>query len=312
MTTNTVCDTYQVKQSYLAYRKQKLKHSIYKKLTRQALPLFTRGRDIISISPLASGVYEPEITELIGYFAAQGYSEFLVDIGANIGLTSCQSGKHFEEIHMFEPNPDCVHILKVNTKIALRQKPYFINEFGLGSKKETLKLMVPYENWGGAFLQSKDNEYDQELLSEKDGYGKFNLENYQALDVQVESASDSLIALFTDLQLRGKSRGLIKIDVEGYEKLVLEAIAQTIPDHFEVFVIFENWAANAEIPMLPINAQARVNFYLLEGEKKPLPWAPRWLNSLYAICKGGMSMHLEPAQHHMNAGTYVLTIAKTA
>jgi FkbM family methyltransferase len=312
MNTNAVCQSYQAKQAYLEHRKQKIKYSLYKKLTRQALPLFTRGKDIISIPPLANGVYEPEITALIGHFAGQGCSDFLLDIGANIGLTSCQSGVHFDEVHMFEPNPDCLSILKVNAKIALRTKAHLIYPFGLGSKSERLKLHVPYDNWGGAFIQSGDNEYNQSLLSEKDGYGNFNAENYQILEVQVESAVDTLHGLFADLADRGKSKGVIKIDVEGYEKLVLEAIAKAIPDHFEVFVVFENWASGTTLPLLPINAPGRVNFYFLSGNKTPLRWAPRWLNSLYNFSKGGFSSHLEPAATQMQAGTYILAIGQTS
>ena len=183
-TASEICKKYNFQQSYISYRKQKLRFSFYKKLTRRALPLFTKGGDIISIPPLANGIYEPEITELINHFAANNLADFFIDIGANIGLSSCQCGDKFGEVHMFEPNPDCVHILKVNSRIALRNKPYVINEFGLGSKKESLKLYVPYDNWGGAFIRSVDNEYNQNLLSQKDGYGDFNEENYQVLDVQ--------------------------------------------------------------------------------------------------------------------------------
>ena len=310
-TASEICSTYSVKQSYLGYRKQKIKYSLYKKLTRSALPLFTKGGDIISIPPLANGVYEPEITALINHFSASNFSDFFIDIGANIGLSSCQCGFQFGEVHMFEPNPDCVSILKVNAKIALRSMPYVINEFGLGSKKENLKLYVPYDNWGGAFIKSADNEYNQNLLSEKDGYGEFNEKNYQILDVQVESAVDKLQALFDDLARRGKSKGVIKIDVEGYENLVLDAITQTIPDHFEVCVVFENWASNTAVPKLTINSAGRISFYKLSENKTTFTWAPRWLNSLHAFLKGGFSLNLKPVQNELNAGTYILAIQPT-
>ena len=69
------------------------------------------------MTSIANGVYEPHIKFLIDYLAEKGYSDFLIDIGANIGLTSCQSGNSFKEIHMFEPNPDCVNILKVKESL---------------------------------------------------------------------------------------------------------------------------------------------------------------------------------------------------
>ena len=71
-----VCREFKTNKSYFQYRKQKIKYSLYKKLTRQALPFFTKGRDIISIPPLANGVYEPEITSLINHFAASNLTDF--------------------------------------------------------------------------------------------------------------------------------------------------------------------------------------------------------------------------------------------
>lgn len=307
-TTLQICDNYRAKQSYLTYRKQKIKFSIYKKLTRQALPLFTKGGDIISIPPLANGIYEPEITNLINHFASENFTDFLIDVGANIGLTSCQCGGRFQEVHMFEPNPDCVSILKVNAKIALRNKSYNINEFGLGSKKETLQLYVPYDNWGGAFIKSTDNEYNQDLLSEKDGYGNFNEDNYQILDVHVESAIDTFTKLFCGLLERGKSKGVIKIDVEGYETLVLNAIAKTIPDNFQIFVIFENWDSNMTIPKLEINPKSKADFYKLSENKSTFGFAPRWFNSLFNFIKGGFILDLKKVHQNLSAGTFILTI----
>ena len=209
---------------------------------------------------------------------------------------------------MFEPNPDCVSILKVNSKIALRNKAYVINEFGLGLKRETLKLYVPYDNWGGAFIKSLDNEYDENLLSKKDGYGDFNKNNYQVLDVQVESATDTLSQLFGDLAKRGKTKGVIKIDVEGYEKLVLDAISETVPDNFQLCVIFENWDANKTIPDLSINSKQDKSFYKLTESKIKLKFLPRWLNSIFTLIKGGHATNLKPVTNEINAGTYVLTI----
>jgi hypothetical protein len=69
------------------------------------LAVIFRGGDVISMTSISNGVYEPHIKFLIDYLAEK-------DIGLlnrhrrNIGLTSCQSGRNFREIHMFEPNPD--------------------------------------------------------------------------------------------------------------------------------------------------------------------------------------------------------------
>ena len=45
--------------------------------------------------------------------------DFLIDIVANIGMTSVQSGLCFKEVHLYEPNPECISILKLNLHRAL-------------------------------------------------------------------------------------------------------------------------------------------------------------------------------------------------
>jgi FkbM family methyltransferase len=293
--------------SYSAYRKNKLKLSAYKKLTKQTLPLFFRGGDIISFAPLANGVYEPEIKALIDHLAGSGYADFFIDIGANIGLSSCQSGAGFQEIHMFEPNPNCLSILKVNAKIALRHRNYIIHEYGLGTKQEILQLYVPYDNWGGAFVKSSSNEYDEALLSSKDGHGKFDLKNYDVLDVAIEPAAERLAQLFASLAAKKLAQGVIKIDVEGFEKLVIDAILATCPADFHAFVIFENWKEGGSLQQLH-DAHPRIRIYKITEHKTTWTSAPRWLNSCINFFKGSLSTTLEPLQATLTAGSFVMEI----
>ena len=79
---------------------------VYQKITRNALPLFVRGRDVISTGPMAIGSHEPHVTAMLECFASQGFSSFLVDIGANIGLTTCLVGKYFDEVVLFLCHPN--------------------------------------------------------------------------------------------------------------------------------------------------------------------------------------------------------------
>ena len=116
--------------SRIKFALQKFKRSIFKRLSKNSVNYFLRGQDKISIEPSVNGVYEPDITELISYFNEIGYCDFLFDIGANIGLTSCQNGLAFDKVFCFEPNPLCLHILKVNTEITLDNINIEINEFG--------------------------------------------------------------------------------------------------------------------------------------------------------------------------------------
>jgi hypothetical protein len=122
-------------------RLKQIQYSLFKKLTRHAMPVFVRGGDLISIQPMVWGEYEPEVVELIKYWADSNYSDFFLDIGANIGLISCQVGHLFKQLHLFEPNPDCLSLLKINLKSMLRNQETHLHPYALGSQKDRLTLM---------------------------------------------------------------------------------------------------------------------------------------------------------------------------
>ena len=90
---------------------------LFKKITSKTLNLFLRAGDIISVHPQINGSHEPKLNSLIAAIAKEGFCDFIIDVGANIGLTSCQNGHLFKKIHMFEPNPLCYKILEVNSII---------------------------------------------------------------------------------------------------------------------------------------------------------------------------------------------------
>ncbi len=102
------------------------------------------------------GVHEPELIALLGYLSGHGFSDFLIDIGANIGLVSCQCGEYFKEVHMFEPNPLCCHILEVNSTMALSNLKSKIYPYGLGDENKSSVLTVPRHNWGGCIYTGRE------------------------------------------------------------------------------------------------------------------------------------------------------------
>jgi FkbM family methyltransferase len=209
-------------------------------MTQKSSNLFFRGSDTISVAPQLFGSHEPVQTSLIGALSKEGYSDFLIDVGANIGLISCQCGYQFKEVHMYEPNPLCCHILEVNARIAKNSFKYEIHPYGLGGLDRISTLCIPKENWGGAFIRD-NNTYSDILLSKKDGFDGIDKKNYFDVDVTLKNSSIELEALFTKLSLRSLKSGVIKIDVEGYEPMVLKGIAESLPKDFEVYILFESW-----------------------------------------------------------------------
>ena len=77
------------------YMKDHDNFDLFNKITKKSSPLFVKGGDIISRNPLIAGYHEIDVEELIRSYRDNGYSDFLIDIGANIGLTTCFSGKGF-------------------------------------------------------------------------------------------------------------------------------------------------------------------------------------------------------------------------
>jgi FkbM family methyltransferase len=258
----------------------RFKYFAFQKLTKFSTNLFLRGGDIISVNPLVNGIYEPEITTLIRKYSNEGFGDFLIDIGANIGLTSCQNGNNFSEVHMFEPNPLCCHILAVNTKIALTESNYEIYPFGLGSEEKSVKLTVPKNNWGGAFINDKSNSYDERILAEKDGFRNIDPKNYFTVDIKVKSAATELTLLFEKLLKKNLRRGVIKIDVEGYEPEVLRGIANALPKFCSVYIVFESWNKDFPIDELIAEFGRGVKFGKIT---QTLPWKKRWPKLLKAL-----------------------------
>ena len=241
--------------------KNRKKFKLFEDLTKNSLNIFFRGGDTISIRPQIEGKHEPILTEFVNFASSKGYSDFLIDIGANIGLTSCQSGRFFKEVHMFEPNPHCFKILEVNTFFSLNDKKYKLYKFGLGDINKRVRLMIPKKNWGGAFLRDKINTYSDDILAKKDGFKRIDKKNYHNIDVNIKKASIELKKIFKVKRKKQASAGLIKIDVEGYENVILQGIAEAITSDLKIIIVFENHDPNFNIAKCLAIFNSRAKLY---------------------------------------------------
>jgi hypothetical protein len=59
------------------------------------------------------------------------------------------------------------------------------------------------------------------------------------LEISVKSAHQELSTLFRALQSHHLCRGFIKIDVEGYESVIVRALSASLPPGFEIVILFE-------------------------------------------------------------------------
>lgn len=285
-----------------------LRFSVFKKLTANSCQLFMRGGDYISILPQISGVWEPALTKLIGFFVELGNDDFLIDVGANIGMTSCQNGGAFKEVHMFEPNPLCFAILGVNTQISLDPALVNVYPFGLGDVEKRVSLTVPKHNWGGGFVNDPTNSYGADVLVQKDGFSDFDPSKYYSIEILIKSAEEEFARLFSELRGRGRLRGVVKIDVEGYERTVLAGLAKALPEDFKVFVVFESWDSNFDMAGVLDEFGGRAVAYKLSRQA---PWKDHWpslLKGIASLFNRSIVTRLEEAAPGEIIGDVVLSI----
>jgi FkbM family methyltransferase len=284
------------------------KSYIFNLLTKNALPIFLKGGDVISTDPLIFGCYETRVRDLINFYALSGYGDYLIDIGANIGLSSCQSGNFFQEVHCYEPNPDCFNILKVNTRIALIKPKVVLNNFGLGDKRSSTNLYVPRGNWGGGFIHDENNAYSDSEIGSKDGYIGFDPKNYDVIPIIVESGTEKLTDAFESLEQKNLRNGFIKIDAEGYEPIIIGAIAGSIPKSSSAVILFECHAKQFDPTHLLALFKGRATAHrLVRSPEKHVPKILRFLKIIYQL---GYKYQVKEFSRNSNSSDIVFIIEK--
>ena len=235
---------------------------LFNEITQKSANLFVKGGDIISKNALVTGRHEVDTEELIKTFRNNGYNDFFLDIGANIGLTSCLAGNGFDKIFCYEPNPQIFRILQTNIELTFGiENKVSLYNFGLGKENSQLKLTIPKTNFGGAYIQH-GNSYTNDILMKKDGItDPSNAYNY--IDVSVENTKSHLDEIFQSYISLG-SKGVIKIDVEGYETYIIEKLAETLPSNNSCAVIFENHDKNINPNAIKSYFSRNISLYRLK------------------------------------------------
>lgn len=286
------------------------KRMLFKEITKDAQPFVVIGKDSLSVDPQVNGVYEPIIKNLIEYLAQNGYSDFLIDIGANIGLSSCQSGSAFKEIHCFEPNPICAAICKLNLQKFLPQANYHLHEYGLGEADRTATLKIPYGNSGGAFIADGVNAYSNEVLASKDNFQSFEARNYFEQPIAIKSAKSVLETLTQQLLEKERSAGVIKLDVEGYEPFILKALS-CLPPTMRCVIIFESWDPNFDLQAILKSFGQRARAFTLTSQRSYQNLAHRVLKKLFVRFAADLTHRLVPYRAG-DSGDLVIAIDATA
>lgn len=147
-----------------------------------------------------------------------------VDIGAHIGTYTWTCAKKAYHTYSFECNPQAFCYLAAN--IALNKLEFKTNIYNcaLGNEEKVATYYIRSNDGGGNGVK---------VLSELDN-------SLKKIDVQMKTLDSFNIT----------NIGLIKIDVEGFEKEVLEGSINTLKNNNFPKIIFESWTNktnNAEI-----------------------------------------------------------------
>ncbi|NCD70406.1 FkbM family methyltransferase [Mucilaginibacter agri] len=190
----------------------------------------------------------------------QGFLQFLdlipqgttlLDIGANIGITSVPMAKKFPSLtlHSFEPVPPNISALKRVIK-HFKLKNVVLHEIGLADAPGELKMVIPIIN--GVKMQGLCHMYNEATDSPDEG---------EIITVPVKKLDD-----LDYLQSAEKIAG-IKIDVENFEYYVLKGGQQLLTRHKPV-IYCELW--DNEMRPLVMNYLKELGYAVKVFENKAL------------------------------------------
>jgi FkbM family methyltransferase len=164
------------------------------------------------------GSFEPEMCALFEALIEPHYRVF--DIGANIGCTSLLFGALAAQVDSFEPSPSTFEYLSANIAAA-GLSTVRLHNFGLGKVDEELTLTFSPANRSGGFVSNVTQA----------GPGH-TVEN-----IRIRSGDGVLSRSRVDF---------IKIDVEGFEKNVIEGLKDVIQRNQPIVVLeLNHWCLNA-------------------------------------------------------------------
>jgi FkbM family methyltransferase len=167
------------------------------------------------------GTFEPAMVTLFASLVRDG--DCVLDVGANIGCTSLLFSQVARQVFSFEPSPSTFSLLQKNLAQAQAQNVVAAN-LGLGNSEGSFELTFAPDNRSGGFVSN--------LTTASAGH-------------QVET----IRIVAGDAYLRGAhvdQVDFIKIDVEGFERNVIEGLAHTLSRCKPVVVLeLNHWCLNA-------------------------------------------------------------------
>jgi len=169
----------------------------------------------------SKGGFEPDMVRLFESLVTPG--DHVLDVGANVGCTALLFSDLAREVRAFEPSPTTYGFLDRNVRAAKKSNVRTF-AYGLGAKRETSELTFSPDNRSGGFVSN--------LTKASVGH--------TTETIRIETLDES----FAELGIPRVD--FMKIDVEGFEKSVLEGGRETILRDRPIVVLeLNHWCLNA-------------------------------------------------------------------
>ena len=224
------------------------RRSVLKRLIKRP-NIFFNPSDLSALDILLDGGWDTGLHSSIENTLPDldGPSLFL-DIGANIGLISCSFCNTFSELVAVEPNPVSALVLEANLLQCAEAPNYKIIQKALGSFSGQSDLNVPKGNLGGAYIDSCDQSLNTLDLERKEG-GELIITKKQT--VNVLSATSFFNQIFSEPNYSKIKSYVVKVDIEGSEIVVIEALLNSkIWSEKQVVLFFECWKLSDVIKIM--------------------------------------------------------------
>lgn len=290
----------------ISYR---IKYYLLRRLLGRSPIFFMNPSDIITRFTLAYSVHEKMVYELIKFIAEHDHNEFFIDIGANIGLTSAQTRGTYKKYILIEPNPLLKNVLEVNAEMHLPQGSHEIFNVGLADIDDRRELIIPRDNWGGAFIK-EGNAYDLKTLLGKDGKEDITEEFYITKKVMLKNSQDFMLKIIKKLKTDGIRKGFIKIDVEGYEMVILQTLLPILEkENMSCFIMFEQWDKNWSRTILDKLIERPLQIWLLEENDPDFRTRHGIFSIFKALLKGNLiENRLKPVEARPAVGNLLIYV----
>jgi FkbM family methyltransferase len=187
-------------------------------------------QDHIARELITTGQYEWYVVEILQQLLKNHTSGIFLDIGANLGTVTLPIARDFSGIqtHSFEIQPFLISALRTNLDLN-KLTNVVIHEHGLGDQVDTITIQLPdytqAGNVGALSLSPKVRAHSDIAV----GHGDSVTVNVVPLD-----------SIKFDQPIRA-----IKLDVEGYEQLVVAGAIGTLKHNNYPPIVYELWGYNA-------------------------------------------------------------------